>query len=314
MPKPLNTAAVPTFVICHRGALGDFVLTWPAIHCLRLTLPDYAFLGIGRPEYMRLAVSLGLLDSYLDKESARLLDFFSGRTIPQEIGHPHGAILWLTDGGKVVNLLKKSASLPVVCINPFPALQTHIARYYCLSVRSCFPINIPENLSDCFPSREIKGQYALIHPGSGSIKKNYTPQLYLSLAKELRRLWRQKARFIFGPVEQEKMNIKDFSGEWIEQPEDVQELADLLTGASLYIGNDSGVSHLSGYLGTPTIALYKTTDPKIWGAIGREVIHISEANEQSALLKIQECLRRKAGGENLKITLQNSQSHCRRNA
>jgi heptosyltransferase-3 len=68
-------------------------------------------------------------------------------------------------------------------------------------------------------------------------------------------------------------------------------LADLLSRASLYIGNDSGVSHLAGFLGITTIALYKTTDSKIWGVSGKKVTHISADDEKSALRKIKECLR-----------------------
>lgn len=281
-----------SFLICHLGALGDFILTWPALHCLRRVLPDYQFLGIGRPEYMRLAITLGLLDTCLDKESARLLDFFSGGAIPPVIGSPHGAVVWLSKGQKVVNLLKKSASLPVISIKPFPVLQTHIACYYCSTIRSHFSINIPKDLSDCFPHRATEGQYALIHPGSGSHRKNYLPQFYRGLADELRQIGCQKVGFIFGPVEREKMKIEEFAGEWIEQPENVEELANLLSGALIYIGNDSGVSHLSGYLGIPTITLYKTTDPKIWGTLGRKVVHISAVNEESATSKIREYLER----------------------
>ena len=280
-----------SFLICHRGALGDFILTWPAIYCLRKVLPHYQFIGIGRTEYMRLAGSFGLLDTYIDKESAGLLDFFCGKSIPEKIGSPHGAVLWLTEGQKVVELLKKSALLPVVSIVPFPEEQTHLAQYYCSAVQSHFPITVPQELSDYFPLRATEGQYTLIHPGSGSPGKNYSPQFYRVLAKELKRLGYPKVGFIFGPVEEEKMNAEDFAGEWIERPKDVEALAGLLSCASLYIGNDSGVSHLSGFVGIPTIVLYKITDPKIWGVLGKKVTHISAADEESALRKIQGCLR-----------------------
>ena len=280
-----------SFLICHRGALGDFILTWPSIFCLRKALPQYQFIGIGRTEYMRLAISFGLLDTYIDKESAGLLDFFCGKSIPEKIGSPHGAVLWLTEGRKVVDLLKKSASLPVVSIIPFPDEQTHLAQYYCSVVQSHFPITVPQELSDCFPARVTEGQYALIHPGSGSPGKNYSPQFYRILSDELRRHGYPETDFIFGPVEDEKMNAEDFAGEWIERPNDVEALAGLLSGASLYIGNDSGVSHLSGFMGTPTMVLYKTTDPKKWGVLGKKVTHISADDEKSALSKIQECLR-----------------------
>lgn len=280
-----------TFLICHRGALGDFILTWPALFCLRKALPHYQFIGIGRTEYMRLSISFSLLDTYIDKESASLLDFFCGKSIPEKIGSPHGAVLWLTEGQKVVDLLKKSSSLPVVSITPFPDEQTHLAQYYCSVVQSHFPITVPQDLSDCFPAIVTEGRYALIHPGSGSPGKNYSPQFYRILKDELRRHGYPETRFIFGPVEDEKMNAENFAGEWIERPKDVEALAGLLSGASLYIGNDSGVSHLSGFVGTPTIALYKTTDPEKWGVLGKKVVHIFADYEKSALRNIQECLR-----------------------
>lgn len=276
-----------TLLICHRGALGDFILTWPALYCLRKALHHCRFLGVGRPEYMRLAVNNGLLDTYLDNESAGLLDFFCGKRIPEEIGSPYGAVLWLTDGQETVAILRQSASLPVVCIPPFPQIEIHLAQYYCSVIRSHFAITIPKNLSDCFPAGITEGQYALIHPGSGSFKKNYNLLFYLNLANVLRQYGYPKVYFVFGPVEEERMNKEDFIGERIESPKDVMALADLLSHAALYIGNDSGVSHLAGFTGTPTIALYKTTDPKIWGILGKNVTHLYADNEKSALHKIQ---------------------------
>ena len=279
-----------TFLICHRGALGDFILTWPALYCLKEALPHYQFLGIGRPEYMQLAISYGLINTYLDNESADLLDLFCGERIPEEVGSPAGAILWLTDGQNTVEILRQSASLPIVCIPPFPQTEIHLAQYYCSAIQSHFAIKIPKNLSDCFPARSTEGQYALIHPGSGSFKKNYSPLMYRELANILRQSGYPKVGFVFGPVEEEKMNKEDFTGEWIESPKDVMALADLLSSASLYVGNDSGVSHLAGFTGTQTIVLYKTTDPKIWGVLGRNVTHISANSEKSALHNIQEYL------------------------
>ncbi|GAX60759.1 ADP-heptose:LPS heptosyltransferase [Candidatus Scalindua japonica] len=280
-----------TFLICHRGALGDFILTWPALLCLRKTLSDYHFLGIGRPEYMRLAITLDLLDTYLDNESSELLDFFCGKRIPEEIGTPQGAVLWLTNGQETVNILKKSASLPVICIPPFPTKQIHLSHYYRSVIQTHFNMIIPPGHSDYLPTRTTENQYALIHPGSGSLKKNYNTLLYRDLAKLLRQTGYQKVSFIFGPVEDEKMNKEDFAGECIERPKDVEALADLLSCASLYIGNDSGVSHLSGFLGIPTIALYKSTDPEVWGVLGKKVVYIRSNEEKSALHMIKECLR-----------------------
>jgi hypothetical protein len=256
-------------------------------------LPDYLFKGIGRPEYMRLAINLGLLDSFIDMDSSKLLDLFNGKAIPPEIGHPSGAILWLSSGQDVVNLLKKYALLPVVSIAPFPARRIHVAVYHCQSMQSHFPVNIPKNLSDCFPPRTKKGNYALIHPGSGSPAKNYSPRFYLALADELHRLGYKKTGFIAGPAEKTTIMHENFTGRWVEWPENVERLANLLADASLYIGNDSGASHLAGILGVPTIVFYKTTDPEVWGVLGRKVAHIKAGNEKSALNKVLKLLSSK---------------------
>jgi heptosyltransferase-3 len=43
------------------------------------------------------------------------------------------------------------------------------------------------------------------------------------------------------------------------------ELSSLLAGASVYIGPDTAVTHLAAATGTPTVALYGPTDPRLWG-------------------------------------------------
>jgi heptosyltransferase-3 len=43
------------------------------------------------------------------------------------------------------------------------------------------------------------------------------------------------------------------------------ELAALIRGAAAYIGPDTSVTHLAAATGTPTVALYGPTDPRLWG-------------------------------------------------
>ncbi len=42
-------------------------------------------------------------------------------------------------------------------------------------------------------------------------------------------------------------------------------LAALIAGASVYIGPDTAITHLAAATGTPTVALYGPTDPRLWG-------------------------------------------------
>ena len=54
-------------------------------------------------------------------------------------------------------------------------------------------------------------------------------------------------------------------------PQNLIELYRELTQARLFIGNDSGPSHLAGIMGLPTVALFGPTDPAIWKPLGPKV-------------------------------------------
>src|SRR5207253_2163549 len=43
------------------------------------------------------------------------------------------------------------------------------------------------------------------------------------------------------------------------------ELAGLIAGARAYVGPDTSVTHVAAATGTPTVALYGPTDPRLWG-------------------------------------------------
>jgi len=53
--------------------------------------------------------------------------------------------------------------------------------------------------------------------------------------------------------------------------DDLYELAQWLAGARLYIGNDSGVTHLAAAVGIPVLALFGPTDPAVWAPRGANV-------------------------------------------
>ena len=48
-------------------------------------------------------------------------------------------------------------------------------------------------------------------------------------------------------------------------------LAAILAQAGVYVGNDSGVTHLAAATGAPTLALFGPTDPAVWAPIGERV-------------------------------------------
>lgn len=98
----------------------------------------------------------------------------------------------------------------------------------------------------------------VIHPFSGSKKKNWPLQRYHEVAERLS----CDVEWSAGP-EEELPEAMRFS--------DLYDLAEWIRGAQLYIGNDSGITHLAAVTGVPTLALFGPTDPNVWAPRGENV-------------------------------------------
>jgi ADP-heptose:LPS heptosyltransferase len=108
------------------------------------------------------------------------------------------------------------------------------------------------------------GGYVAIHPFSGSAKKNWPferyRQLAAALAQEMPALW------IVDPGQPQIAGAAS-----APLFEDLYELASWIARARLYVGNDSGITHLAAAAGTRVLALYGPTDPAIWAPRGPNV-------------------------------------------
>jgi heptosyltransferase-3 len=272
-----------SFLICHPGALGDFLLTWPALAALRKRLPHHEFIGIGRYPYLELAKRWKLLDTLHDTEARYLTNLFSGKNLPPELGQPDGAILWLADSPEIVEILKITATLPVLTLNPKPEIQYHLSQYYLKQIQYYYSIHISQKtITSQFSMIRHNPEWILIHPGSGNPQKNFSPSFYKSLIALFLKKGFPKVGVILGPVEIDMGLQSTFSDTITVISKNLDELLKLLSSCSLYIGNDSGASHLAGILGIPTIAFYIKTDPAVWGVMGKEVHLISEVSETKA--------------------------------
>ena len=77
---------------------------------------------------------------------------------------------------------------------------------------------------------------------------------------------------LLGPAEEKLVPL--FSGERdveILLSPDMDKLARLFQEASLYIGHDSGITHLAAMLGAPTIALFRHSSVAQWRPLGPRV-------------------------------------------
>lgn len=137
--------------------------------------------------------------------------------------------------------------------------KRHAVDFYLDQARSLVPCTGPAiPRIRCSQARE---HFVVIHPFSGSPRKNWPLKKFRALAAQLAR---------------------DVPVYWCRGPEDpplpgaveipgLYDLACWLARAQLYIGNDSGVTHLAAAVGTPVIVFFGPTDPDVWAPRGDRV-------------------------------------------
>ena len=149
--------------------------------------------------------------------------------------------------------------LPVTFFSALPTGEIHAADFYLRQVNiiaKCESEGIPRIL--CAGTRE---DFAVIQPFSGSSKKNWPLEKFRALAARLERS--MPVHWCSGPDDPplpEAVRI-----------DNLYHLACWLARARLYIGNDSGITHLAAAVGTPVLALFGPTDPATWAPRGPNV-------------------------------------------
>lgn len=106
--------------------------------------------------------------------------------------------------------------------------------------------------------------FLAVHPGSGSPAKNWPLDRFAAAASVLG--GGQPWLLVRGPAEQALVAHAVVAHLW-----PLRVLGAALARAGLFVGNDSGVTHLAAAAGAPTLALFGPTDPGRWAPLGPRV-------------------------------------------
>jgi len=118
-----------------------------------------------------------------------------------------------------------------------------------------------------------KGEFAILNPGAGWGAKQWPPERYGQVAKELAR---DDLRSIvnYGPGEEQLAEAVATASEGTAQPIScsISELIALTRRARLFMGGDTGPLHLAAALQVPVVALFGPTNPARNGPFGVDSI------------------------------------------
>jgi ADP-heptose:LPS heptosyltransferase len=102
--------------------------------------------------------------------------------------------------------------------------------------------------------------YAVIHPIASQPDKTWHASGFLRAARFLRESLDLEPVFVAGPAE----DLRAFGEFRTIAGAPLGEIKSLLSGASLFLGNDSGPAHMAAAFGLPVVAIFGASDPAIW--------------------------------------------------
>lgn len=251
-------------LIIRPGAIGDFVLSLPALECLRTSYTEVW----ARSEVLPLV-------RWADRVCAIAstgLDLVGvpGVEPPEQLWERlrgfDSIVSWYGAGRQ--EFRQAMAGLPVTF---FPALPppdgtVHATDFFLRQART-----VSDRSVEAIPRLRCPIEprnFGVIHPFSGSAAKNWPLARFRKLAEWLEA--RMPVLWCAGPNE----NWTVAEGEWRAEAvriENLYELACRLAGARIYVGNDSGITHLAAATGIPVVAIFGPTDPRVWAPRGPNV-------------------------------------------
>lgn len=295
-------------LIIRGGAIGDFVLTLPAIKLVRDRFPNAHLEILGYKHIAALAEKRFYADAVRSLESGELTRFFAKDSeLPAEWTNYFAAFdlvisyLFDPDGTFQTNLkrggvrtflagpskLDDSEHAARQLARPLAALGLHLID---LAAR-LFPNDPDRALANSLLSDSAKSPVVL-HPSSGSETKNWPIENWQQLGDLL-----LSAGYNLLVIEGEadEARVRRLLSVWEGQPVQfvknlpLPPLAALLEG-SFFIGHDSGISHIAAAVGARCLLLFGPTDPAIWAPANENVTVLPAPGGKLSLLEV-ECVR-----------------------
>ena len=282
-------------LVIRGGAIGDFILTLPALKALRDTYPDAHIEILGYKHIAVLAenrfyaqavrsIEYGPLSSFFAKNSeisVELRDYFASFDL---------IISYLYDPDQIFEEnLRRCGVANLFCGPPKIVEKSgHAARQLARPIEQ-LGITVAALSEKIFPSledrefaheflRNLSRPVVAIHPGSGGTEKNWPLQNWIELVSTIQGLSAaedesgrkgKRPSVVVVSGEADEAQSAQFEHDW--QYRDLRFAKNLqlphlaaVLGHTIFVGHDSGVSHLAAAARANCILLFGPTNPNVW--------------------------------------------------
>jgi ADP-heptose:LPS heptosyltransferase len=270
-------------LVIRGGAIGDFILTIPALKLLRDAFPGSHLEILGYKHIVALAQMSGYADATRSIEYGPLSSFFicEGELAPDLVNYFGGfqqVISYLFDPEQIFsNNLKRAGVRNLMTGSPKITGERHAARQLARPLESLgLYLDDPAAVISPNESRKVVRSVIAIHPGSGSEGKNWPLERFIEVAAALFRSSKDTRLLVIeGEADEGRATqlARALPGERVSRVTNLPlpDLAGVLQNCGFFIGHDSGISHLAAAVGTPSLLLFGPTDPLIWAPANRNV-------------------------------------------
>lgn len=285
MTPPLG----PCVWVFHSGALGDHVMIWPFVRALArqgtavTVVASSSHARLCEAEVRRQATGASGPVRGLGAEQPRFTRMWAGECASQE---------WIVRGVDAV-------------VSPVADDSTDIGLRWLDAAGAMFPgaavigFGAPDSVSRAIlwgranarewgsaaPLPDRDGPITLF-AGAGGASKRWPIEQWVALAAAIReRTADADVHLLAGPVEAEMWSSAErgeFAGAGGRVLEgDLSSLADAIRASRVFVGCDTGPTHLGAQLGVPTLALFGPTDAQVWSPVGPRVRVLAPASPRS---------------------------------
>jgi heptosyltransferase-2 len=272
-------------LVIRGGAIGDFILTLPALKALRDARPQAHIEILGYKHVAVLAENRFYAQAVHSIEYGPLARFFARNSeLPAELSEYFASfdliVSYLYDPDRIFETNLRRCGVQNLICGPARVVENagHAARQLARPIEN-LGINVADLAERIFPSIEdrefahaflasMSQPIVSIHPGSGSHEKNWPLEKWIGLFSPDGRFADLK-RLLVISGEADEAQTDQLQREWtnrgvrLARNLALPRLAAVIE-RSIFIGHDSGISHLAAAVGANCILLFGPTNPDVW--------------------------------------------------
>jgi ADP-heptose:LPS heptosyltransferase len=290
-------------LVLRPGALGDAIVTLPAFELIRREFQNLSPTLAASPPGCRVGELSGIFRETRPYESPELAALFLDAVERDGLFEDIGALVAFGAGGagEIAERARKAGVPVTASVDTWPEPGGgHVAEQLLGRTAEALDVDLteeplerrgeklpaagdfsaPEDAAtlprlDVVPDTPAwsarAGRRVAVAPGAGSPEKCWPAGSFARTCQLLALDHSLHVMLLLGPAEIERPEVRAAFRDvecTVSECWAVADLAAALTACDLYLGNDSGLSHLAAWAGAEGLAVFGPTDPRIWAPLG----------------------------------------------